>query len=125
MSAPEGENGALTQDEAIERIRALVDDDRDLHGVVNTGGETDYAYIYLASVTGEYRGNEMLWLRYVWLSKPGAYESDMWGENGISIRMVDGMAEALPSLFAATCNGMKAGGRGDAPPYYAEVGDTP
>jgi len=108
MSAPTGSNGDITPSEATERIEKLVDDDRDLHGIIDTGGETEYAHIYLVSITGEYNGNEMLWIRYVWLSKPGAFESDMYGENGISIRVVDGMEDNLTSIVAAACNALQS-----------------
>jgi hypothetical protein len=122
MSAPEGTDEPIEKDEAINRLLDIMDDDRELHGLLYTGGSTEYAHIYLALTTGEYRGNDMLWMRYVWLSKPGAFESDMFGDNGISLRMVPGMADALPSVVAAACNGMKAeGGRGDSPPVYKEV----
>lgn len=121
MAAPKGESSeAPTGEDAVERVRALVDedDDRTLQGVLYTGGETDYAHIYLAAVTGIHNGNRMLWLRYVWLSKPGAYENDMWGENGVTIRMVEGMEQALPALVASAANG--ADGR-DADPLYTEA----
>lgn len=132
MSAPKGEDIPLTQEEATERVQNLSVDfdgdssvtlresDRELHSVVYTGGSTDYAHIYLAFVTGEYNGNEMMWIRYVWLSKPGAYESDMWGENGMSLRMVPGMADAFIKGTLAACNSLKNGGRGDTPPRYID-----
>lgn len=121
MSAPTGDTDAPPDgDEAVGRVQELVDEDdgRTLQGVVYTGGETDYAHIYIAAVTGIHNGNRMLWLRYVWLSKPGAYENDMWGDNGVTIRMVDGMEQALPALVAAASNGI---GGSDADPIYREA----
>jgi len=122
MSAQTGTDEKPSQDEAIDRIQSLPVDpdddssetveesDRTLQSVIDTGGSTEYAHIYLATITGEYNGNKMLWMRYVWLSKPGAFESDMFGSNGMSMRMVEGMADALPPAVAATCNRLKAGG---------------
>lgn len=124
MTAPEGESDEPpTRPEAIVRIQGLPaefdengDDyttidasDRELQSVLYTGGSTEYAHIYVAAVTGTYNGNRMLWVRYVWLSKPGAYESDMWGDNGMTFRMVDGMENSLPETIAAACNGLSAG----------------
>lgn len=104
MAAPKGsDDEPIPREEALERADAILDDHQELVGLLYTGGHTDYAHIYLATVTGRYKGNEMLWINYVWLSKPGAYDSDMWGDNGISIRMVDGMAEQLRSLVIYTC----------------------
>ena len=120
-SAPTGRDAPIPEDEAIERVLDLIEDDRELHGLLYTGGDTEYAHIYLATITGEYRGNRMLWIRYVWLSKPGAFESDMFGENGISLRMVPGMEDALTPVVVAACNALKSGGRGDADPVYKEV----
>jgi hypothetical protein len=103
MSAPKGtENTPPSQDEATERAEAVLDDDQELVGLLYTGGHTEYAHIYLAAVRGRYNGNEMLWLNYVWLSKPGAYDSDMWGDNGISIRLVDGMQQPLLKLIGGS-----------------------
>lgn len=108
MTAPTDETTQPpTRDEAIERVQTLVEDDRTLRGVIDTGGQTEYAHIYLGAVTGTHNGNQMLWLRYIWLSKPGAYESDMWGDNGISMRMVDGMPAALKSLMLVACGGLE------------------
>jgi hypothetical protein len=109
MSAPTGDDAPIAEDDAVERVEDLVEDDRALRSVMYTGGDTEYAHIYLAAVTGTYRGNEMLWLRYVWLSKPGAYESDMWGDNGISMRMVGDMAGKLPKMMAVACGPLRAG----------------
>lgn len=138
MSAPKGENTEIPQEEAIERALelpaefdadegdsvSLRESDRELHSVVYTGGDTEYAHIYLAFVTGRYRGNDMLWIRYIWLSKPGAFESDMWGNNGMSMRMVPGMAGAVIKGMLAACNTLKSGGsRGDTPPRYVDARD--
>lgn len=120
MSAPEGTPAPIPKEEAVERIDALCDDDRTLQGILYTGGSTEYAHIYLATVTGRYNGHPMLWFRYVWLSKPGAFESDMWGDNGISIRLVDGLANPLASLMAATINRYNRSETGDEP-FYTEV----
>jgi len=131
----------LSEDEVVDRIRSLplekgetdgptlAESDRTIHSVVDTGGETDYARIYLVFVTGEYNGNAMLWQRYVWLSKPGAFESDMWGSNGMSMRLVDGMEDALVKASIAACNGHKSEKPRDEPrfvsaPEEAEDGDT-
>lgn len=111
----------LAPDEAIQRTKdlpvekdqddgpTLGDSDRKLQSLIDTGGETDYARIYLAFVTGEYNGNEMLWQRYVWLSKPGAYESDMWGSNGMSMRLVPGMEDAMPQAALSVKSGVQNG----------------
>lgn len=133
MSAPEGESADISKEEAIERVLdipidpddndspTLGESDRVLQSLLDTGGETEYARIFLAATTGTYNGNRMLWLRYVWLSKPGAFESDMFGENGISIRMVDGMENALASMMAAACNRLDAGVDDGEDPVYVEV----
>jgi len=121
MSAPEGRNDPISREDAVERVQDLVEDDRHLQSVLYTGGETEYAHIYLAAVTGTYNGNQMLWVRYVWLSKPGAYESDMWGDNGINIRVVDGMGKNLGSMLAAACNRLTDDEGGERAPFYAEA----
>lgn len=125
MSAP-------TKDEAIERVLdipvnpdddtspTLGESDRVLQSIVYTGGETEYAHIYLAATTGTYNGNDMLWLRYVWLSKPGAFENDMFGDNGISVRLVDGLARELAQVVAAACT-RHSKGIDTADPFYTEV----
>lgn len=101
-SAPKGDTDTPPPtDEAIERTLDVLNDGQELQGMLYTGGHTEYAHIYLAAVTGTYNGNEMLWLNYIWLSKPGAYESDMWGDNGISIRLVDGIQQPLLQLMAS------------------------
>jgi hypothetical protein len=136
-SAPEGRDEPIPEAEALARVQALPvefdtdedsdeyttleESDRTLHSVLYTGGSTEYAHIYLAWITGEYNGNRMLFLRYVWLSKPGAYESDMWGENGMNIRLVEGMPNAFSPATVAAMQGAKQGRDGD--PNYFEVGD--
>lgn len=133
MSAPKGQDVPILEDEAIERVldipvdpddessETLGESDRSLRSLVYTGGSTEYAHIYLAITSGVYNGNDMLWIRYVWLSKPGAFESDMFGSNGMSLRMVDGMADAVTSAVAAACERMKAGYDADADPVYTEA----
>jgi hypothetical protein len=85
----------VSEGEAMRRTRDLLDDGQRLLALTYTGGETEHAHIYLATFTGYHNGNEMLWINYIWLSKPDAYDSDMVGENGISIRLSDGMTDNL------------------------------
>lgn len=89
--------------EVFERIRALDDDDVTLHGAFYVY-DTQYAWVYLVAKTQVYQNNEQLHLRYAALSKPDAYPMDQWKSGGMSIRMIDGMSEALPALVARACN---------------------
>lgn len=118
----DGEGGAMSEEGEEVDVTTLEESDRTLHALLYTGGSTEYAYIYLAWVEGEFNGNRMLFLRYVWLSKPGAYESDMWGENGMNIRLVEGMPNPFTQANVAAMQGIIQGRDGD-PAYFAVGGD--
>lgn len=103
-----------------ERAQSILDDDQTLLNLVDTGGETEYARIYLAFVHGtNQKGDEMLWINYIWLSKPKAYDSDMWGENGIAIRLVDGMVGEMRRALIRSLATISEGE--PEPPIFTEV----
>lgn len=104
--------------DAIDRTEAVLDDDQELLSLVDTGGETEYAHIYLATYTGTHNGNKMLWVKYIWLSKPGAFENDMVGDNGISIRLVGGMEDAIRRAMMTAMTALENDGIDDTPAFY-------
>lgn len=108
-----------SEEEAIERVYALMDPGTTLHSLTYVG-EAEYQYIYLAIMEGEYEGNTQMRIRYAYLSKPDAYDNDTFATNGMNLRWSDGLAGTLPSAIAAASNRMGSESESDDPPLYQE-----